>query len=115
MCQMIGFLAKPAFNLLIILKGIHVNMNSGIPVSLVMKLSSLAQVPFRCTVGWCHYAGEGRYKIERGLSLDEKEGWAGEKFIEEKETNARERSSQENMELEVKTPLCTFTGCYEYS
>ncbi len=27
----------------------------------------------------CH-TGEDRYKIERGLSLDEKEGWAGEKF-----------------------------------
>jgi len=23
---------------------------------------------------------EGRYRIERGVSLDEKEGWAGEKF-----------------------------------
>jgi len=32
------------------------------------------------SVGWCHYAGEGRYGIEWSLSLDKKEGWAGEKF-----------------------------------
>lgn len=32
------------------------------------------------SVGWCHHAGEGRYGIERDLSLDKKEEWAGEKF-----------------------------------
>jgi len=36
--------------------------------------------PELTNVGWCRYTGEGRYKIERGLSLGEKEGWVGEKF-----------------------------------
>jgi len=37
-------------------------------------------------------------------------------FREEEETGVRRgRNSQENMEADVKIPLCTFTGCYEYS
>jgi len=49
--------------------------------------------------------------------LDEKEGWAGEKFYrgEETGTGDRGRSSREDVEADVKIPLCTFTGCYEYS
>jgi len=41
------------------------------PVSLIIY-------QLRTVVG-CH-TGEGKYKIEQGLSLDEKEGRAGEKF-----------------------------------
>jgi len=35
----------------------------------------------------------GRYRIEGGLSLEEKEGWAGEKF--EGQETRRERKRQE--------------------
>jgi len=37
------------------------------------------------------------------------------KVLEEEETKGGRRSSGENMEADVKVPLCTFTGCYEYS
>jgi len=41
----------------------------------------------------------------------------GRKVLERRRRLERERgrSSQENMEADVKIPLCTFTGCYEYS
>jgi len=63
----------------------------------------------------------GRYKVERGLSLEEKEGWAGEKFEgrggdwnRKEETGGREkgRSHGRTMEADVKISLCVFTGCY---
>jgi len=41
--------------------------------------------------------------------VDEKEGYAGEKF------EGRGGSCRENMEANVKIPLCTFTGCYKCS
>jgi len=36
-------------------------------------------------------------------------------FRERWRLEQRERSSRENMEIDVKIPLCIFTGCYEYS
>jgi len=67
----------------------------------------------------------GRYRIEGGLSLEEKEGWAGEKFEgrggdegREEETGWRrgaEKPWQDKMAGDVKILLCVFTGCYECS
>jgi len=54
------------------------------------------------------------YRIEGGLSLVEKEGWAGEKF-EERGGDRRERGEkpwQDKMAGDVKILLCVFTGCY---
>jgi len=39
----------------------------------------------------------------------------GRKVLERRRGLERGRSSQESMEEDVKIPLCTFTGCYEYS
>jgi len=49
--------------------------------------------------------------------LDEKEEWVGEKFEGRGGdwNGRRERSHGENMETDVKIPLCVFTGCYGYS
>jgi len=63
----------------------------------------------------------GRYRIEGGLSLDEKEGWVGENFEEEetgmerrkRQEGVGEKPWQENMAGAIKIPCCTFTGCYE--
>jgi len=40
----------------------------------------------------------GRYRIEGGLSLEEKEGWAGEKFEGREETGTERRKRQEEKE-----------------
>jgi len=47
--------------------------------------------------------------------LDEKEGWAGEKFEEEETERKRrgERGAGDNMAGDVKIPRCTLTGCYK--
>jgi len=50
--------------------------------------------------------------------LDEKEEWAGEEFEGrggDWNRGDRRRSRRENMEADVKIPLCVFTGCYECS
>jgi len=40
----------------------------------------------------------------------------GEKVLERRRRLEQRRgSSRENMEADVKIPLCTFTGCYECS
>jgi len=51
--------------------------------------------------------------------LEEKEGWAGEKFEGrggdwkgKEETGGRGRSCGRTMEADVKILLCVFTGCY---
>jgi len=49
----------------------------------------------------------GRYRIEGGLPLEEKEGWVGEKF--EGRGGGRGR---EAMAGDIKILLCVFTGCY---
>jgi len=59
----------------------------------------------------------GRYKIKGGLSLEEKEGWAGEKFERRGDKHRKERQErkklwQDNMAGDVKILLCVFTGCY---
>jgi len=61
----------------------------------------------KSSVGWCHYAGGGRYRIERGLPLDEKEGWAGESFREAEKARTK-RGSGENMAAKVKIPLYAY-------
>jgi len=40
----------------------------------------------------------GRYRIERGLSLEEKEGWAGEKFEGRGGGNRREETEKPRRE-----------------
>jgi len=49
--------------------------------------------------------------------LDEKEGWAGEKFEGRGgDGNGRgEKPWRDSMEVDVRVPHCTFTGCYERS
>jgi len=42
------------------------------------------------------YAGEDRYRIEQGLLLDEKEGWAGENFRGGRDWSEREKQSREH-------------------
>jgi len=46
-----------------------------------------------------------------------REGKMGRRKVLERERdwNKRRGSSRENMEADVKIPLCTFTGCYECS
>jgi len=53
----------------------------------------------------------GRYRIEGGLSLEEKEGWAGEKFEgrEERGGERGEKQWQDKMAGDVKILLCVFT------
>jgi len=63
----------------------------------------------------------GRYRIEGGLLLEEKEGWAGEKFEgrggdrrEKRDRRVRgaEKPWQDKIAGDVKILLCVFTGCY---
>jgi len=79
------------------------------------KLDRKSQTKLRCFLVGCH-TGEGRYKIELGLSLDAKEGWVGEKFERRgRDLNGRmwRRSHGENIKSDFMIPLCTFTCCYE--
>jgi len=39
----------------------------------------------------------------------------GREVLERRRPEGEERSSRENMEVDVKISLCTSTGCYEYS
>jgi len=59
----------------------------------------------------------GRYRIEGGLSLEEKEGWVGEKFEGRgerlEETGDGEKG--EAMAGDVEILLCVFTGCCQCS